>query len=144
MYDYKKSKEAVESILRSPTKIVEKNLIPSSDSEFTYENGIKTWVGALFVDIVDSSKLFKSPNEDTARIIRSFCSEIISILKDDSNYREIGIRGDCVYCIYNAPYQTDLVEIFRHAYRINSFMQMLNKLLNKFGFPTVRAGIGLG
>lgn len=144
MYDYKKSKETVESILRSPTKIVEKGLIPSSDSEFTYENGIKTWVGALFVDIVDSSKLFKSPNEDTARIIRSFCSEIISILKDDSNYREIGIRGDCVYCIYNAPYQTDLVEIFRHAYRINSFMQMLNKLLNKFGFPTVRAGIGLG
>lgn len=144
MYDYKKSKEAVESILRSPTKIVEKSLIPSSDSEFTYENGIKTWVGALFVDIVDSSKLFKSPNEDTARIIRSFCSELISILKDDSNYREIGIRGDCVYCIYNAPYQTDLVEIFRHAYRINSFMQMLNKLLNKFGFPTIRAGIGLG
>lgn len=144
MYDYKKSKETVESILCSPTKIVEKSLIPSSDSEFTYENGIKTWVGALFVDIVDSSKLFKSPNEDTARVIRSFCSEIISILKDDSNYREIGIRGDCVYCIYNAPYQTDLVEIFRHAYRINSFMQMLNKLLNKFGFPTVRAGIGLG
>ena len=144
MYDYKKSKEAVEAILRSPTKIVEKSLIPSSDSEFTYENGIKTWVGALFVDIVDSSKLFRSPNEDTARIFRSFCSEIISILKDDSNYREIGIRGDCVYCIYNAPHQTDLVEIFRHAYRINSFMQMLNKLLNKFGFPTVRAGIGLG
>lgn len=144
MYDYKKSKEAVESILRSPTKIVEKDLIPSSDSEFTYENGIKTWVGALFVDIVDSSKLFKSPNEDTARIIRSFCSEIISILKDNSNYREIGIRGDCVYCIYNAPYQTDLVEIFRNAYRINSFMKMLNKLLNKYGFPTVRAGIGLG
>lgn len=80
MYDYKKSKEAVESILRSPTKIVEKNLIPSSDSEFTYENGIKTWVGALFVDIVDSSKLFKSPNEDTARIIRSFCSEIICFM----------------------------------------------------------------
>ena len=144
MYDYKKSKEAVESILRSPTKIVEKSLIPSSDSEFTYENGIKTWVGALFVDIVDSSKLFKSPNEDTARIIRSFCSEITSILKDDSNYREIRLRGDCVYCIYNAPYQTDLVEIFRHAYRINSFMQMLNKLLNKFDFPTIRAGIGLG
>lgn len=144
MYDYKKSKEAVESILRSPTKIVEKDLIPSSDSEFTYENGIKTWVGALFVDIVDSSKLFKSPNEDTARIIRSFCSEIISILKDDSNYREIGIRGDCVYCIYNASYKTDLVEIFRNAYRINSFMKMLNKLLNKYGFPTVRAGIGLG
>ena len=144
MYDYKKSKETIESILKSPTKIVDKDSIPSSDSEFTYENGIKAWVGALFVDIVDSSKLFQSPNEDTARIIRSFCSEIISILKDDGNYREIGIRGDCVYCIYNAPYKTDLVDIFRHAYRINSFMSMLNKLLKKNGYSMIQAGIGLG
>lgn len=126
MYEYKKSKETIDSILNSPTKIIEKNFVPSSDSEFTYENGIKAWVGVLFVDIVDSRTIFQSPNEDTARIIRCFCSEIISILKDDSNYREIGIRGDCVYCIYNSPYQTDLVEIFRHAYRINSFMSMLN------------------
>ena len=144
MYEYKKSKDAVESILKSPTKIAEKDNIPSTDSEFTYENGIKAWVGALFVDIVDSRKLFQSPNEDTARIIRSFCSEIISILKEDSNYREIGIRGDCVYCIYNTPYQTDLVSIFVSAYRINSFMCMLNKLLRKNGYSEIRAGIGLG
>lgn len=144
MYDYKKSKEFVEAILKSPTKIVKKDNIPSSDSEFTYENGIKACVGALFIDIVDSSKLFQTPNEDTARVIRSFCSEIISILKDDINYREIGIRGDCVYCIYNAPYQTDLVNIFRHAYRINSFMCMLNKLLEKNGYSPISAGIGLG
>lgn len=144
MYDFKKSKETVASILSSPTKITKKDFVPSSESEFTYENGITAWVGALFVDIVDSSKLFQSPDENTARIIRSFCSEIISILKDDDNYREIGIRGDCVYCIYNAPYQKDLVEIFRHAYRINSFMNMLNKLLDKNGYSNVRAGIGLG
>lgn len=144
MYDYKKSKETIESILKSPTKIVEKSGVPSTDSEFTYENGIKSWVGSLFIDIVDSSKLFQTPNENTARIIRSFCSEIIAILKDDSNYREIGIRGDCVYCIYNAPFQTDLVNIFRHAYRINSFMNMLNKVLEKNGYSSISAGIGLG
>ena len=124
MDDYKKLKENVESILLSPTKIAEKDNIPSSDSEFTYENGIKAWVGALFVDIVDSG--------------------IISILKEDSNYREIGIRGDCVYCIYNTSYQADLVNIFRHAYRINSFMNMLNKVLENYGYTTITAGIGLG
>ena len=144
MFDFNKSRQTIESILQSPTKIVEKNTVPASDSEYTYENGIKTWVGSLFVDIVDSSKLFQSANEDTARIIRSFCSEIISILKDDVNYREIGIRGDCVYCIYTTPYQRDLIDIFKHAYRINSFMGMLNKLLAKNGYDTIRAGIGLG
>lgn len=71
MYDYKKSKEIIESILKSPTKIVEKDFVPSSDSAFTYENGITAWVGALFVDIVDSSKIFQSPNEDIARIMIS-------------------------------------------------------------------------
>ena len=49
-----------------------------------------------------------------------------------------------MYCIYNVPYQTDLVDIFRHAYRINSFMSMLNELLKKHGYSSVRAGIGLG
>lgn len=144
MYDFKKSKDTIISILKSPTKIVKKDKIPASDSEFTYSNGIKTWVGALFVDIVSSSKLFSEANEDTARIMRSFCSEIIAILKDDSNYREIGIRGDCVYCIYTAEYQKDLVNIFKHAYRINSFMEMLNKLLYQNGYPQITAGIGLG
>lgn len=37
MYDYKESKETIEKILKSPTKIIEKSTIPSSDSEFTYE-----------------------------------------------------------------------------------------------------------
>lgn len=144
MYDYKKSADTIRNILKSPTKIINKSSIPSTDSDFTYENGIKTWVGALFVDVVDSSKLFESANEDTARIIRCFCSEIISILKDDPNYREIGIRGDCVYCIYTTEYQQDLVKIFRHAYRINSFLGMLNRLLNENGYMAIRAGIGLG
>lgn len=42
MYDYKKSKGIIESILKSPTKIVEKNNSPSSDDKFTYGNGIKS------------------------------------------------------------------------------------------------------
>ena len=144
MFDYNDSKKIVENILTSTTKITSKTQIPVSDNEFTYENGIKVWVGALFVDIVDSSKLFDYANEDTARIIRSFCSEIICILKDDLNYHEIGIRGDCVYAIYNTETQGDLVKVFQHAYRINTFMIMLNKLLKKHGYKPIRAGIGLG
>lgn len=144
MYDYLKSLEAINRILESNTKIVEKETIPKSDDSFTYENGIKSWIGALFIDIVNSSSLFQSDNEDVARIMRGFCSELISILKDDNNYREIGIRGDCVYCIYSAPYVSNLVDIFRHAYRINSFMKMFNKLLVKKSYNPIKVGIGLG
>ena len=66
----KKSKIVIEDILSSQTKIVEKDKIPVSDSEFTYSNGIKTWAGALFVDIVKSSELCKSANEDARRELK--------------------------------------------------------------------------
>lgn len=49
-----------------------------------------------------------------------------------------------MYCIYTTPYQKDLVSIFGHAYRINSFIKMLNKLLSQNDYPTIQAGIGLG
>lgn len=143
-YDYKESKKRIDDILSSKTEIVKKDSIPSNDNEFTYSNGIKCWVGAIFVDMVGSSELCKAPDEKTARIFRAFCSEIIAILKDDSNYRQIGIRGDCVYSINSAPYQSDLVTMFEKAFTINSYLKMLQKTMKKYGYEPIRAGIGLG
>ena len=143
MYDYKESKKRVQDILTSSVEVEEKDSIPA-DSAFTYSNGFKAWVGSLFVDIVDSSKLCASPDKNTAKILRAFSSEVIAILKDDSNYREIGIRGDCVYSINSVCNIDDLVTMFRNAYRINTFMEMFNKLLEKNGYKRIRAGIGLG
>lgn len=143
-YIFKDSKDRIDNILSSNTKIEKKDKVPNSDSEFTFSNGITTWVGSIFVDIVNSSELCKSPNENTARIFRAYCSEIIAIMKDDENYRQIGIRGDCVYCINTVPKKEDLVNMFRTAYRINTFMKMFDKRLTNYGYNPVDAGIGLG
>ena len=143
-FDYKQSKIKVINILTSKTDIIRKP-IPKNDSEFTYENGIKSWVGAIFIDIVDSSSLFKNQKEEIiARVMRSFTSEIIDILKSNEKFRKVGLRGDCVYAIYSAEYRSDLLEIFRLAYQINTYMIMLNVLLKNNQFPTISAGIGLG
>ena len=143
-YDYKESRKRVDEILSSKTLIEKKDKIPSNDSEFTYSNGIRSWVGALFVDMVGSSELCNSPDENTARIFRAFCSEITAILKDDTNYRQIGIRGDCIYSINTTQYQKDLVEMFDSAVKIHTFMKMYRKLLQNHGYEPIRAGIGLG
>lgn len=87
--------------------------------------------------------MFETANEDTARIIRSFCSEIISILKDDENYREIGIRGDCVYAIYTTPEKDDIFELADKTFYINTYMKMLNKLLKERSFPEIKVRIGM-
>lgn len=92
-YDYIKGEKRIEGILDNELKIIEQNELPN-DEPFTFSNGYYSWVSGIFVDIRDSSKLFADENkEKVSKIVRAFSSEIIEILRDDENLREIGIRG---------------------------------------------------
>lgn len=143
MYNYRDSKANIVNILKSATSIVEKNNIPA-DHEFTYENGIKCWTSAIFVDIKSSSVLFKNMDEKLARLLRAFTSEIITIFQDFDKYNQIGIRGDCVYAIYSTQNTQDISKVFAIATKINTFMKMLNKLLTSKGYSNIGVGIGIG
>ena len=144
-YDYKEGKKRINDILNSKTKIKELDTIPKDESQFTYENGIKTFVGALFVDIRDSTTYFKeNNNEHIARIMRAFCSEIITILSNNEKYRQIGIRGDCVYAIYTVQEKSDLKKILDDSIMINTFIKMFKKILERNNMKTFKVGIGLG
>ena len=99
-YDYKEGKKRVEAILDNELEIIEQNELPSI-ANLTFENAYKCWVSAIFVDIRNSTGLFTNKDKTkVSKIIRSFTSEIIEILRQGENLREIGIRGDCVYAIY--------------------------------------------
>lgn len=145
-YNYKERKKKVEEILDNTNKINEVDKFPR-DEDFTYENGYKAWTGAIFVDLRDSTKLFTENEEvDIAKVVRGFTSEVIEILRKDTEkneLKEIGIRGDCVYAIYSSPLQKDLYDIATRAFYINTYMKMLNKLLEERSLPNIKAGIGL-
>lgn len=144
MYDYKLAKQNVVNILTSKTKIEEKDRIPN-ENEFTYENGVRSWITAIFVDIRNSSSLFTETNKDKlARFMRAFTSEIISILSQDKKHYQIGIRGDCVYGIYSSHSKKDDVRIFDYACNVNTYIKMLNKLGGFYGYKNISVGIGIG
>lgn len=143
MYNYRNSKSNIINILKSETPIEKRNTVPI-DQEFTYENGITCCVGAIFVDIKNSSELFKTKDEKLARLLRAFTSEVITIFQNFSQYNQIGIRGDCVYAIYSVSKKEDLNKIFDIAVYVNTFMKMFNKLLSENKYPTIGVGIGLG
>lgn len=143
LYNYKNSKANIINILKSKTKIEEKENIPA-DQEFTYENGIACWVSAIFVDIKNSSELFKTRDEKLARLLRAFTSELITIMQDFDQYSQIGIRGDCVYAIYSTSTKADVDSVFSIATQVNTFMKMFNKLLQENSYATIGVGIGLG
>jgi class 3 adenylate cyclase len=144
-YDYKQSQRNILKILTSKTIVEQKNSIPMSKEGFSFENGIYAKTSAIFIDIVNSSVLFKQAKpEKLARMIRAFVTELIKILKDDPNRREIGIRGDCVYGIYSTPHKNDVRNVFDMACTVNSFLSMFRKILEDNSLPEITAGIGLG
>lgn len=143
MYDFKDSKSNIINILKSKTPVKQTDSIPT-DASFTYENGVLTWVSAIFIDIENSSKLFDTKDEKLARLIRAFTSEVICIFQDLESYNQIGIRGDCVYSIYDIQTKEDLVEVFRIAYKLNTFLKMFNKIIVDYGYNKIKAGIGIG
>lgn len=141
-YDYKAGKQRLEEILDNDMEVVEQDKLPNDD-DFTFTNGYYSWVSAIFVDMRDSTKLCANKDKKKlAKVFRSFSSEIIEILRDDDNLREIGIRGDCVYAVYTTPKENDELEIATKAFYINTFMKMLNKLLKDRNLPEIKVGIG--
>lgn len=145
IFNFNEEEKKINSIIHSKTEIKPLDTIPNDDSQFTYENGVKTWVGALFVDIRDSTNYFKNNKEEiVARIMRAFCSEIIYILNQNDNYREIGIRGDCVFAIYSVPMKEDISKILDDAAMIVSFNKMFQDILKDNNMPSFKIGIGLG
>ncbi|AZZ65780.1 hypothetical protein DMC14_003250 [Metamycoplasma phocicerebrale] len=78
--------------------------------------------------------------------MKAFCKEIVSILKSNKDYKEIGIRGDCVYAIYSVNLKKENVfdKIIHNALVINTFHKMFKKILEKKQQPTFEIGIGIG
>ena len=142
-YDYKAGKKRIKEILNNKLQVIENDKIPNNDN-FTFSNAYYGWVTAIFVDIRNSTDLFsKDDKEIVSKMIRSFTSEVIEILRKDDLLREIGIRGDCVYAIYTTPKKSDILEIMDKSFYINTFMKMLNKLLVDKGYSTISVGIGV-
>lgn len=143
-YDYKQGKNRITSILDNRMPIEEKYKVPT-EQDFTFENGYISWVTAIFVDIRNSTEIFSHDDKErTAKLVRSFTSELIEILRDNDDFmKEIGIRGDCVYAIYSTPTQADVFKCADKTFYINTFMNMLNQLLEKRGYKKLKIGVGM-
>ena len=142
-YDYTTGKKRIDEILNNKLEVIEQNSIPN-DNDFTFTNAYYGWVTGMFIDIRQSTTLFASQDKAiVSKIIRSFTSEIIEILRMDNNLREIGIRGDCVYSIYTTPTKDDIYEIVDKGIWTNTFMRMLNKQLKKKNYSNIIVGIGI-
>ena len=144
-YDFEKSRSRIDDILSTEDKSFEEvDSIPSRD-KLTFTNGFyinKT--SALFVDIVDSSKLpSKYRRPILARIYRSFLSEAVAVINGNDNCAEVNINGDCVWGVFDAQYQYQINSVFDTAAKVSSIIDTLNCMYKRKGIDPISVGIGL-
>lgn len=89
----------------------EGNSIPSRD-KLTYKNGYYVDVTAIFIDIVDSSKLTDGHKRPTlAKMYRCFLSECVAVMNSYEICKEININGDCVWGVFETPKMVDVEKV---------------------------------
>lgn len=143
-YNFEKSLARIDEILNTQdNSYKELNTIPSRD-KLTYTNGFYVNCTALFVDIRGSSSLPQQYRRPTlARIYRSYISEVIAIINGNAQCSEINVQGDCVWAIFNSPYQNNINEVFLTAFSISSIVDVLNCKLKKRKIDPISIGIGI-
>lgn len=120
-----------------------KNSIPSRD-KLTYKNGYYVDVTALFIDIVDSSKLTDGHKRPTlAKMYRAFLSECVAIMNSWEMCKEISINGDCVWGVFETPKKLDVDNVISVVAQLNSMIKILNYKLRKKKYDTIKVGIGI-
>lgn len=143
-YDYVESFGRIRTILnQSDNDYTEVDSLPDRD-KLTFSNGFYAYCSALFVDIRGSSKLpakYKRPT--LARLYRAYISECVAILNSYYYCREVNIVGDGAWAVYNTPRKTDIDDVFRLAYTLNSMVKVLNYELGKRNIDPIRVGIGM-
>jgi len=143
-FNLESSLKRIDAILNADNNQFEEvNSIPNRD-KLTYTNGFYVNCAALFVDIRESSTMTDEHRRPVlAKVYRSFISEIVALFNENNITKEVNIHGDCVWCVCDTPYKSDIDELFSMAARACSMVDILNYKLKKKGFTTYSVGVGI-
>jgi len=143
-FNLESSLKRIDAILNADNKQFEEaNSIPSRE-KLTYTNGFYVDCAALFVDIRESSTMTDEHKRPVlAKVYRSFISEIVALFNENNITKEVNIHGDCVWCVCDTPYKSDIDELFSMTARACSMVDILNYKLKKKGYTTYSVGVGI-
>lgn len=144
-YNVKDSASRMDDILNADDNDYGDNgsTIPARD-KLTYKNGYYVDVTAIFIDIVDSSKLTDGHRRPTlAKMYRAFLSECVAIMNSYNICKEININGDCVWGVFETPNKEDVDSVTDVAAKLHSMVNILNYKLKKRNYEALSVGIGI-
>jgi len=143
-YDFLHAVERIDEILDSSENnfpIVKE--IPSRD-KLTFTNGYYVSASALCVDMRGSSDLSEKYSQPVlAKIYRSYISEMVAVLKGNTQISEIYIEGDGVWGVFDTPHKSDIDAVFSTGAKVASLIEILNHRYRARGIQPIKVGIGM-
>lgn len=143
-YDFNSSLSRIDEILDASNDSFKESDSIVNRERLTYKNGFYVYCTALFVDIRDSSNMTDAHKRPVlAKIYRSFISEMVALMNGHDTCREVNINGDCVWCVCETKYKTDIDGVFSLAAKACSLVDILNYKLKKKNYQTYQVGVGI-
>lgn len=143
-YNFTSSLSRIDEILDASNDSFEESDSIVDREKLTFKNGFYVYCTALFVDIRDSSNMTDAHKRPVlAKIYRSFISEMVALMNGHETCREVNINGDCVWCVCETSYKTEIDGVFSLAAKACSLVDILNYKLKKRNYQTYQVGIGI-
>jgi class 3 adenylate cyclase len=143
-YDYTESIDRIDEILEGEDASYEDHKGIPPRENLTFLNGFYVDVTVLFVDMRGSKALStKHTRPVLAKILRSYISEIVAVMKNNLTVSEIYIEGDGVWGVFNTTTKKEVDDVFCTAGMISSLIDILNVKLSKKKYSTLSVGVGL-
>lgn len=143
-YNFASSLSRIDGILDASNDSFEESDRIVDREKLTFKNGFYVYCTALFVDIRDSSNMTDAHKRPVlAKIYRSFISEIVALVNGHDTCREVNINGDCVWCVCETNFKTDIDGVFSLAAKACSLVDILNYKLKKKNYQTYQVGVGI-
>lgn len=143
-YNFDSSLSRIDEILDASNDTFEESDSIVDREKLTFKNGFYVYCTVLFVDIRDSSNMTDAHKRPVlAKIYRSFISEMVALMNGHDTCREVNINGDCVWCVCETNFKTDIDDVFSLAAKACSLVDILNYKLKKKNYQTYQVGVGI-
>ena len=143
-YNFDKSLERIDNILNSSDYNYKNHKGIPSEGSLNFKNGFYIDVAVVFIDIRGSKELTNNHKRPVlAKIYRSYISEVIAVMKDNSTINDIFIEGDGVWAVFNTTSKEDIQNVLNTVAQISSLINILNKKLLRKDYSEIQVGIGM-
>lgn len=143
-FDDLKFKTRMNEILNlDSSNFEQRNKIPTHN-QLSYSNGFYVDVGAIFVDIVESSELTNIHKKPVlTKMYKTFIQELVVIFKSFETCKEININGDCVWGVFDITTKNDKQKLITYAEEINELINIINIHFRAKDYSELKVGIGI-